>query len=87
MTVVSIYDAKAHLSKLIASLEAGEERIVLCRHGVPVADLVPHRKEERLLEPDPALTGARFLALSAVAMKAPLEKHTEAEEEWPAHLL
>jgi prevent-host-death family protein len=87
MKVVSIYEAKAHLSKLIASLEAGEERIVLCRHGVPVADLVPHRKEERLLEPDPALTGAHFLELSSVAVAAPAEKHTEVEEEWPAHLL
>ena len=87
MTVVSIYEAKANLSKLIASLESGEERVVLCRHGVPVADLVPHRKESPLLEPDPALAGARFLE-SPVLRNTPTDfKAAVAEEEWPAHLL
>jgi antitoxin (DNA-binding transcriptional repressor) of toxin-antitoxin stability system len=88
MKVVSIYEAKAHLSKLIASLEGSEDRIVLCRHGVPVADLIPHRKEAPLLEPNPALVGARFLGLSPVAKTDSAEKHTEMiEEEWPPHLL
>lgn len=87
MTVVSIYEAKTNLSKLIASLESGEERVVLCRHGVPVADLVPHRKESPMLEPDSALVGARFVE-SAVARKNPDDaREASTEEEWPAHLL
>lgn len=87
MTVVSIYEAKANLSKLIASLESGEERVVLCRHGVPVADLVPHRKESPLMEPDSTLAGARFVE-SAVTRNAPAAaKESPTEEEWPAHLL
>lgn len=83
MKLVSIYEAKAHLSKLIASLETGEDRIVLCRHGVPVADLVPHRREDKVLDPDPVLAGARFVEPSPSGVIA----SSKAEEEWPAHLL
>lgn len=37
---VNIHDAKTHLSRLVARVEAGEE-IVLARDGRPVARLVP----------------------------------------------
>ena len=37
---VSVYDAKAHFSRLVARAESGEE-IVIARHGRPVARLVP----------------------------------------------
>lgn len=37
---VNIYEAKTHLSKLVARAEAGEE-ITLTRHGRPVARLAP----------------------------------------------
>ena len=39
---VPIKEAKATLTELIRAAEAGE-RIVLTRHGKPVADLVPHQ--------------------------------------------
>lgn len=38
---VSVKEAKAKLTELLRIVEAGE-RIVLTRHGKPVADLVPH---------------------------------------------
>jgi prevent-host-death family protein len=38
---VSVKEAKAKLTELLRRAEAGE-RIVLTRHGKPVADLVPH---------------------------------------------
>jgi prevent-host-death family protein len=38
---VSVKEAKAKLTELLRKVEAGE-RIVLTRHGKPVADLVPH---------------------------------------------
>ena len=46
---VNVYEAKTHLSKLLAEVEAGHE-IVLARDGVPVARLVPFPKpaERRL---------------------------------------
>jgi prevent-host-death family protein len=38
---VPVKEAKAQLTALLRAVEAGE-RIVLTRHGKPVADLVPH---------------------------------------------
>jgi prevent-host-death family protein len=40
---VSIYEAKTHLSQLIAQVEATGEEVVIRRHNVPVAKLVPFR--------------------------------------------
>lgn len=40
MTVVSVFDAKAQFSALLARAEAGEE-IVISRHGRPAVRLVP----------------------------------------------
>lgn len=40
MDTVNIYEAKTHLSRLVARAEAGEETIVT-RNGRPVARLVP----------------------------------------------
>ncbi|MEM7791883.1 MAG: type II toxin-antitoxin system Phd/YefM family antitoxin [Verrucomicrobiota bacterium] len=61
MKMVNLYEAKTHLSKLVAEIEAGEERITLCRNGVPVADLVAHDKARGSSMLDPELTGAHFL--------------------------
>lgn len=38
---VSIYEAKTNLSKLIAEVERTGDEIVIRRHNVPVAKLVP----------------------------------------------
>lgn len=40
MEPVSIYDAKTHLSRLVARAEQGEETVIT-RHGRPVARIVP----------------------------------------------
>jgi len=40
---VSIYEAKSHLSQLIAQVEQTGEEIVIRRHNTPVAKLVPFR--------------------------------------------
>lgn len=41
--VVSVADAKAHLSELIAAAEAGET-VVITRRGEPVAELTGRRR-------------------------------------------
>ncbi len=41
-TTVNIYEAKAHLSRLLKQVAAGE-RLVIAEAGTPVADLVPHQ--------------------------------------------
>ena len=42
------------LSALLAEVEATGEKVLICRHGKPAADLVPHRKHSRL-EPHPVM--------------------------------
>ncbi len=41
--VVNIYDAKTRLSALIAQVERTGEEVIIRRHNVPVAKLVPFR--------------------------------------------
>jgi prevent-host-death family protein len=48
MKTVNVHEAKANLSSLLAKLEKDSESIVICRNGVPVADLVPHRRINRI---------------------------------------
>ncbi len=43
MSKVGAFEAKTHLPKLLQRVQNGE-RIVITRHGRPVAELVPYRK-------------------------------------------
>jgi antitoxin (DNA-binding transcriptional repressor) of toxin-antitoxin stability system len=74
---VNIYEAKAHLSRLIADLQRTGKSITICRNRVPVADLIPHRKKNNPLRQDQKLKGARFHGDPC----APA-----AEEDWPEEL-
>ena len=40
MKTVNVHEAKTHLSRLLAQVEAGED-VVIARNGKPVARLVP----------------------------------------------
>ncbi len=42
---VSVHAAKTNLSRLLEAVERGE-RVVISRHGVPTAELVPVRQSE-----------------------------------------
>jgi antitoxin (DNA-binding transcriptional repressor) of toxin-antitoxin stability system len=53
--MVNVHAAKTNLSSLLARLEKDSESIVICRNGVPVADLVPHRRRSRI-KTHPALS-------------------------------
>ena len=46
MERVGAYEAKTHLPKLLEQVSNGEE-IVITKHGVPVAMLVPYDKRKR----------------------------------------
>ena len=59
-THVSTYEAKAHLSQLLARIEETGRPITICRNRKPVADLVAHKEVADPLRQDPALKGARF---------------------------
>ena len=43
MTEVNVHEAKTHLSRLLARVEAGEE-VLISRAGQPIARLVPARR-------------------------------------------
>ncbi len=62
MVTVNLYEARTQFSRLVKAVEKQGERIVVCRNGLPVADLVPHRQgSANTLEPSPLLAGARFI--------------------------
>ena len=47
MTTVSVHEAKAHLSSLLADIEDHGETVLICRYGRAVAQLVPVRRSKR----------------------------------------
>ncbi len=47
MRKVNVHHTKTHLSEILVSVERGE-KYVICRNGEPVADLVPHRRSNRV---------------------------------------
>jgi len=48
MKTVNVHEAKTNFSSLLARLEENSEAIVICRNGEPVADLVPHKRADRI---------------------------------------
>ena len=58
---ITIYEAKTHLSRLIAQVEKTGRPIAICRGRKPVADLVPRRAAKDPLKQNPKLRGAEFL--------------------------
>jgi prevent-host-death family protein len=77
MTTVTAYEAKTHLPRLLREVERGE-RIVITRHGKPVAELVPVGTGAR--EAFEQLN-ARRLALRARLPSIPLEELLAARHE------
>ncbi len=73
MKMVNIHEAKTKLSALLAEVEETGERVLICRYGKPIADLVPHRQRNRL-EPHPIMSQIRI----NYDPTAPLD-----EDEWP----
>jgi prevent-host-death family protein len=39
MIMVNTHDAKSRLSSLLAAVEQGNERVMICRNGKPIAEL------------------------------------------------
>ena len=48
MKTVNVHEAKTNFSSLLARVEENCEAIIICRNGEPVADLVPHKRTNRL---------------------------------------
>jgi antitoxin (DNA-binding transcriptional repressor) of toxin-antitoxin stability system len=50
MIKLNIHEAKTHLSKYLSKLEQGE-KIILCRHNVPIAEIIPIVKSGNIPRP------------------------------------
>ena len=59
MKTVNVHEAKTHFSSLLSRVESSKERIVICRNGEPIADLIPHERKERT-KAHPALRKIRI---------------------------
>ena len=78
MISVNLYEAKTQLSRLVAAVETRGERVVLCRNGTPIAEIVPHEATRgATLQPDPELLGARFIGDPTAGVSL---------EDWPEEL-
>lgn len=77
MISVNTHEAKTRLSELLALIETGQENIVICRNGKPVAELIPWRKTNDPLKQDPQLAAVVFHEDPSL----PLD-----ESEWPGAL-
>lgn len=66
MDTVGLFEAKTHLSELIARAERGEE-VVITRHNKPVARIVPVRR------PTKTRSSRRERALAALQAFEPIE--------------
>jgi antitoxin (DNA-binding transcriptional repressor) of toxin-antitoxin stability system len=76
MKTVNVHKAKTGFSGLLAEIERKRSRIVICRNGKPVADLVPHQTEVSM-EADKKLGPIRI-------HYDPIEEASE--EDWPSEL-
>lgn len=74
---MSIYSAKTHFSELVGEVEKTGVHVVICRHKVPIAEIVPLRAKSDPLIPSKTLRGARFIGDPT----APLPT-----EDWPEAL-
>ncbi|MFH0924634.1 MAG: type II toxin-antitoxin system prevent-host-death family antitoxin [bacterium] len=60
MISVNTHEAKTHLSELLAKVETLNETVLICRNGVPVAELLPWHKNYNPLKQDSKLSKVIF---------------------------
>jgi len=76
-SIQSVYEAKTHLSSLLSQVATKGSTFVICKHGVPVADLVPHRAVNDPFEVRESLSGAEYLTDPTASLD---------EDDWPEKL-
>lgn len=75
--VKSVYEAKSHLSSILSEVSDNGAVFVICRHGVPIADIVPHRRVNDPFEVKESLAGAEYLVDPTESLD---------EDDWPEAL-
>ena len=74
MISVNTHEAKTRLSELLSKVEKQGERVVICRSGNPVAEVIPWAKWRNPLKQDPELKKIIFHDDPSVPLN---------EDEWP----
>lgn len=76
--IKSIYETKSHFSEILSDVESGRLTVVVCRHGVPIARILPYEQEVGdIFNPLPSLKGACFIGDPTEPLGA---------EDWPEDL-
>ena len=60
-SVQSVYETKSHLSSILSEVVDSGSVFVICKHGVPIADIVPHKRVNDPFEVRESLAGAEYL--------------------------
>jgi prevent-host-death family protein len=60
MQLINIHKAKSNLSKLLLSVEVDHKVIVVCRHGKPIARIVPIEESPDHLKMHSELQGLKL---------------------------
>lgn len=74
MESIGLFEAKTHLSELVARAERGEE-VIITRHSKPVAKLVPVSRTRR------SVAAARQAAIEALLAFEPIDLKGESVED------
>jgi len=77
MVSVNIYEAKTRLSELLLKVERQHETVVICRNGVPIAELLSWSKAKDPFRQSPKLNKVVYHEDPTLPLS---------EEDWP-HLL
>jgi antitoxin (DNA-binding transcriptional repressor) of toxin-antitoxin stability system len=80
MIRVNMHDAKSRLSELVKAVEDGNETVLLCRNGHPVAEIRATRRPAKVNR----LQGSPELKVKLAPEFDPIEPATE--QDWPAAL-
>ncbi|MFH1491593.1 MAG: type II toxin-antitoxin system Phd/YefM family antitoxin [Pseudomonadota bacterium] len=48
MQKINIHEAKTKLSAVLMDIEKKGESYLICRNGKPIADLIPHKRQNRI---------------------------------------
>jgi len=77
MIIANIHETKTNLSSLLAQIEKSGEKVLVCRNGKPIAEIVAHKQTDRL-KPHPVMGNIEI-------NYDPAEPLTE--DEWPGEKL
>ncbi len=50
MKTIDVHDVQTQISSILIKIDREHETFLICRHGEPIADLIPHHAPEQGVE-------------------------------------